>query len=263
MSGSTSRRTMIQSAGALALLPLLAPHALAASRAPLAPPLKPMRFTRKLTRELAGGYSVVVERAYEIAFSRSSRGFRIVGSQVAVNVEAPSNLEAFAKLERERVERGLFPMQLDAGGLILSCPESVPSENLAKAVDEALSRISAMSGEDGDRRDARSFVLQLQQAAGQISNEPPANLFVPPPAAESVTRRVVLPGGTEGVVTTTFAGAVSGVSGLMESAERTVVTETGGTLRRTLEHWSLGPISWAILFAVLFYLSAKPPNPLT
>jgi hypothetical protein len=229
--------------GVLAVLPAFAGRALAAgSSSPLAPPDTPMRFTRSLTRELSGGYSVVATRNYEIAFSRHDHGFEIKGEQVSASVDAPANLEAFARLERERIERGLFPMRIGWGGLILSCPDSVPSASLSKAVDLALARIAGMPGDADTREEARSFVLQLQQAAGQIANDPPANLFVPPSDSEQVTRTILLPGGEQGIVTSAFSGRISSRFGLMETAERIVTTEAEGSVRRTREQWTLDPI---------------------
>ena len=242
MSGKTSRRALMRAIAAAALLPAFAQSAGAAAKSrggPIVPPKAPMLFSRRLTRELSGGYAIVAERRFEVRFERLGNGFRIDGKQVAVSVDAPPNLAAYVRLEQQRTEAGMFPIMLDSHGLIRSDPEVTSHATLDRAVALALAQVEKMKLSDADKSEARSFLLSLEQAADKISSEPPANLFTPPPAPERLTREVALPGGLSGSISTQFSGSTAPETGLLERAERIVLTGTAGTTRRTLEHWRL------------------------
>jgi hypothetical protein len=112
VTGETSRRELLRAVMAATLLPVFAgsvsASAVAQARS-IAPPSVPMLLTRRLMRELTGGYSI-----FRIRFGAVNGGFRVDGSQVASSVKAPPNLAEFARLEQQRVETGLFPLELDA-----------------------------------------------------------------------------------------------------------------------------------------------------
>jgi hypothetical protein len=198
-----------------------------------------MLFLRRLTRELPGGYAIVVERGFTVRFAALADGFRIDGEQVSSSVEAPPNLAAYAAIEQKRIERGIFPIELDASGLIRSVPGPTAPTGATQGVELALAQIKTMPLPEGDRDEARAFLLGLEQAAGRISSAPPPDLFTPPATAEQATREVMLPGGLAGSIASRFSGTVSPATGLLDQAERVVTTETAGSTRRTLEHWSL------------------------
>jgi len=198
-----------------------------------------MLFVRRLTRELPGGYAIVVERGFTVRFAALADGFRIEGEQVSSSVEAPPNLSAYAGIEQKRIESGIFPIELDANGLIRSVPGPVAPAGIAQGVELALEHIKTLPLADGDKDEARTFLLGLEQAAGRISSAPPPDLFTPPVKAEQATREVVLPGGLSGSIASSFSGTVTPATGLLEQAERVVTTATAGSVRRTLEHWSL------------------------
>jgi hypothetical protein len=242
VSGGPSRRELIRAVAALALLPGLTKRAMAsagASARPIAPPRQPMLFTRRLSRELSGGYSIVAERSFKVGFIATGGGYRIDGEQVASTVDAPPNLAAYAKIEEERVETGLFPLDLDPSGLIRSVATETSHASLDRAVELALEHVRAMQLSQADKDEARAFLLGLQQAASQISSDPPADLFTPPAVAEAVSREVALPGGLTGSISASFSGSISPETGLLDEAERIVLTGAAGSTRKTLEHWSL------------------------
>lgn len=241
MTCGASRRDAMRAIAAGALLPALAwsTTALAIGAGAIVPPDKPMRFVRRLTRELSGGYAIVVERGFEIRFTALPRGFRIDGQQVSSSVEAPPNLAAYARIEQQRIETGVFPIELDARGLIRSIPGTSTPAALAQGVELALEQVKMMQLPKDSQDEARSFLLGLEQAAGRISSAPPPDLFTPPANAEEATRQVVLPGGLTGSISSRFSGSVSPVTGLLQQAERIVTTTTSGSTRRTLERWSL------------------------
>jgi hypothetical protein len=57
--------------------------------------------------------------------------------------------------------------------------------------------------------------------------------------ARPVTHQVALPNGISGSITTQFSGSVRPETGLLDEAERIVLTGMDGSMRRTVEHWSM------------------------
>lgn len=240
MSALSSRRVFLCATGAALLLPLFPASALSqAGRRRIAPPSQSMLFRRELRRELPGGYAVVASREFEIAFRAIADGFRIDGRQVASSLDAPPSLEAYARLERERREDGIFPLRLDGYGLILSGPASVSGSDLEQAVTIALEQISAGLETQEEQAEARSFVLGLRQAADTISSALPEDLFVPPEIPQQASRSILLPDGMSGELSVEYSGRVSTATGLLDEARRVIVTDAMGERRRTVESWTL------------------------
>lgn len=238
MSLAPTRRGLLRAAAAGMLLPAMARRAQAGAGR-ISPPTGAMVFSRILRRELAGGHAVVARRDFEIRFHRLADGYRVEGDQIASSVEAPPNLEAYARLERERREEGMFPLMLDAAGLIRSGPAGGPNAGLDRAIEIALEQVSARLAPGEALAEARSFILGLQQAAKMISSAMPGDLFVPPASARQESRRIALPGGASGQLSTEYWGRTSPDTGLLEEARRIILTETEGTRRETAEHWTL------------------------
>jgi len=242
MTAPPTRRNVLGALAVGTLLPaFVGTTVVQAAGLSFAPPAGPMVFRRKLRRQLGGNYSLTVERGFEIGFERVRAGFFVTGRQIDVAVNAPENLEAYARLERERREEGIFPLLLDDRGLIRSGPETVSSASLDQAIERALNQVAAELKSQPEIAEARSFILGLQQAAGRISSAMPADLFAPPGTIQRAQRTIELPGGLSGTLSTEFSGAVSPETGLLETAQRIVVTDAGGTRRETVESWSLKP----------------------
>ena len=244
MNGTPSRRALLRAFAASAMLPALVQSGAAVARdtsLSIRPPSRPMIFRRRLKRELAAGYSIVAERSFAVRFLPLVDGYRIDGEQRSSEIEVPPNLEAIARLERQRREEGMFPLVLDETGLIRASASAVPAEGLDQAVKIALDEVAARLTDKAEIIEARTFLLGLQQAAGRISSTMPVDLFTPPQVARRASREVDLPGGMSGRVSTQFGGSISPRTGLLEDAERIILTETDGTRRRTVESWSLHP----------------------
>jgi hypothetical protein len=240
MSGQQTRRALLRAIAAGALLPAFAGQALAQAEArPITPPAQPMVFRRRLWREMAGGNAVTAQRDFEIRFEPVGAGYRIEGRQIASSVEAPPSLETYARLERERREEGMFPVLLDGQGLIRATPEGQPSANIDQALELALAQVSAAFASTSERTEARNFILGLQQAAGTITSGMPVDLFVPPETLQRASRRLTLPDGASGELSTEYSGRISAETGLLEEARRVIVTDTGGSRRETVETWAL------------------------
>lgn len=235
-----ARRALLRLAGSAAVLPLLpvVPAAAQPARG-FAPPTEPMLYTRRLERGLAGGARLVVSRSFAVRFARAADGYRVDGQQVDVAVDAPEQLAALARLERERVETGLFPLELDAAGAIRDSAPAAASAQLDEAVREAIAEIERWDRPPAERAQLRAFVDTVHRSAGQLVTEPPRDLFAPLDGHREESRALALPGGGAGQVRVTFTATRDPVTGLMREARREVVTDVAGDLRRTIESWTL------------------------
>lgn len=237
------RRTLLHGVAAAIALPVVAAAQDRPPPAPsrFAPPSVPMLYTRRLERGLAGGASLIVARSFEVRFVREPDGFRVDGKQVAVDVEAPPQLDALARLERERVETALFPLQLDSAGAIRVQLRPTASAQLDAAVREATEQIERWQRTPAERDELRAFVEAVHRNSAELVTELPRDLFAPVDLARSESRVIDLPGGGEGRVRMSFAAELDPATGLMREARREVVTELAGDIRRTVESWRLEP----------------------
>jgi hypothetical protein len=238
------RRAVLRLAAGALLLPwasVAAAHPANPSSG-FAPPDGPMLYTRRLERALAGGARLVVSRSFAVRFRHDAGGFIVEGEQVGVEVEAPEPLAGFARLEREREERGLFPLLLDAAGLIAGGTGVPLATGLDAAVRETLATLASRPYDPAERAELVQFVNAFHQSAGKLVTELPRDLFAPAETPRSETRAVELPGGDSGEVIVTFTAARDPATGLMRQALREVVTNLHGDRRRTLESWQLAPL---------------------
>lgn len=237
---SVNRRHVLRLAAAAALLPpLVARSASARSAVTFVPPSGLMRYTRTLRRELAGNDAFVVSRSFSVRFAPAGSGFRLEGEQVAVSVTAPPGLARFAQLERERREMGLFPLSLDAHGLISGAPAAIDTAELDAAVTAATKRFDTVGFALTERSEVDRFVNALHQDASSLVTALPRDLFVPAAPEIATTRGINLADGAQGEVTVRFTARTDPVTGLMTQAMREVVTDLSGDKRRTVEDWSL------------------------
>lgn len=202
-----------------------------------------MDFTRRLRRELPGGAAIDVLRSFRIRFSRMTGGFRVDGEQLGAHVDAPTSLASLARLEQERVETGLFPMLLDASGIIVAGPSGRIPSDMSEAVTEALGMIAQSRLSSAGQASAREFVLGLQLVASHITSLVPPQLFIGLQQAYADTRDLPLPDGQRGSVSVQFTHSPDPISGLLDHAERVVITRVGGAERRTLEEWRMAPLA--------------------
>jgi hypothetical protein len=237
------RRQWLRLAGATALFPLMvAAPARAHESTRFAPPASPMRYRRTLRREMADGTAFTVMRAFAVRFVPEGPGYRVEGEQTEVTVEAPAKLAQFAELERRRRELGLFPLELDAQGLIHGARGPVATAELDMAVRAALKTLDRGAHTAGERAELDRFVANLHQNAAKLVTELPRDLFAPVETDRTAKRDVTLADGAAGVVTVRFTAHRDPATGLMEQARREVLTELSGDRRRTVESWILVPL---------------------
>ena len=211
--------------------------AIAASPDGFAPPASRLLLTRTLSRALAGGKAVTTRRSYDVRILRDGDGYRVEGRLIEATVDAPPSLAALAAIERQRTDEGLFPIMLDARGMIVGGGAGQSGESLEHAAAIAAQRIGIAGLPAPEIRAAQSFIAQLQ--ASSPRSQWPADVFHPQPGRRREQRAVTLPGGGEGNITIEIAGNGPGTSGQIAALERIVTTQLGGDRRMTREHWQL------------------------
>lgn len=230
-------------AGAAAILPFIVLNAaatgagLAASPA-FAPPSSRMLLTRTLNSPLADGKEVVTRRTYEIVITPDGDGFRVDGTLVDCRVDAPPALAMLAEIERKRPDIGLFPMRLDARGMIVG-GNTLPSTHAVERAGHAVEQAFAQSPRPEDAQEAGTFVRQVQDQ--HAITRWPSDLFRPAPGHRMNQQTLALPDGQDGKVIVEIATLPG--SSRYATVERTVTTELGRTKRITREQWTLADAS--------------------
>jgi hypothetical protein len=215
-------------------------HAPVAGQSPFSnfsPPASSLVLTRTIVRPLPDGKTITTRRDYEVRITRAGDGFRVDGALIDVAVDAPPSLLALAEIERRRPDTGLFPILLDASGMI-AAPSGPQQSGL---VSQAASLLTERIGSSGlpalDMLQAQAFVARLR--AGTARSQWPDDVFHPAPGKRSEARKLALPGGGEGQVLIEIAGERAGPEGQIASVDRTVTTELAGDRRVTLERWRI------------------------
>lgn len=230
-------------ASVAALLPLLAiaspaPAATAPGAAAFVPPAAPLILVRELRRPLPGGKEIVTRRRYSVTFAAQDGGYRVDGTLIDVSVDAPPALGPLAEIERQREDR-VFPLHLDAQGLIVERGGGAPARS--RAVDRAArmagARIAAARLPEAERRTGTAFAEAVAAPSTVALTAWPTDLFHPHPGERQETRRVPLPDGGEGTVTTVLETQPATPGASLDSVRRTVVSEFAGTTRTTIETW--------------------------
>jgi hypothetical protein len=205
------------------------------------PPQSAMILSRTQVRALPDGKTITTRRIYEVRITRAADGFQVDGHLVNVEVDAPPSLQSLVELERRRPDNGLFPMRLDARGMIVSVMQPGVNPSLDKAVALVSERIGGSGLAALDMLQAQAFVRQLREGGGR--SVWPSDVFRPAPGKRSEERRLALPGGREGQVVIEIAGEGSGPAGQVAALSRIVTTDLGGDRRTTQERWQITRIA--------------------
>lgn len=203
---------------------------------------EPMVLTRILRRELIDGKAIVATRRYRVSFTRSVTGWTIDGALIASEIEAPPGLAALAAIERQRPDDALFPIRLDAAGVIQPRDGTATPDGPAwrAALDTAIKLASARVIPANDGPALNLLVQQMQAVAGAATlSRWPTTLFLPEQGVSREERRFALSEGTEGLIVAELECLPAEGLETMGRAERRVVTEVAGTRRVTRELWSL------------------------
>lgn len=218
---------------AATILPVMAAADTGAAR--FAPPERAI-MTRTVWRYLSDGQQIVVTRRYAVEFALAAEGYRLNGALIEASVDAPSDLAAFAELERQRPDTTTFPIVLDRTGRIVSdgrMPDGAAREQAA-----ALAR-KAIGGAAIDARTRDQALGQVASLSAMSAVTPvPGDLFQPHPGERRETRKLALPGGAEGEVEVAVRVDVAGEGRLPQQVERVVTTRLAGTTKVSREVWS-------------------------
>lgn len=223
-----------QSAGAQALSP---EPAVALTQ--FTAPTMPMLLSRTLSRALPDGKAFTVTRRYRIRFVPNADGFRIDGELIAVEVDAPAKLAAFADLERTRPDIGMFPLHLDSRGMLLPAVASPSGDEVRQAIGLVLDGMGHSQSPALDMLEAQAFVQRFRQRPP--ASQWPADIFRPLAESSNRSSEVPLPGGAMGRITIEIAARRNPADGLMREMSRTITTSLDGGLRHSYESWTLAP----------------------
>lgn len=243
--GQSARAAM---AGFAALLPAAAlatageAESPAARSDPFTPPPSGAVLTREVRRPLAPGVDLVVRRSFALDVQRDGNGYLVNGRQVAVEVDAPPSLAVLADLERQRQESLLFPLRLDARGIIM--PDSADTAGHAHGADDLPQANAFIAGlvaqsnlSSAERQQVRTFLTRSLPQGG--FGHPPANMFHPLPGKRSEAKSFLLPDGEPGRLIVATEASTGHGAGLLASTTRTITTEYAGTERVNRETWRI------------------------
>ncbi len=208
-----------------------------ASATAYSPPASELLLTRTLQRPLADGKQVVTRRSYEVRIVRDGGGYRVDGILVDCQVDVPPSLHMLAEIERNRRDDGLFPIRLDADGMIIDKMQDASAQAIETATSVGAEQIGVSPLSRADKQQAMGFLSQLQSQSGRTSW--PADTFHPRSGVRTDQRELVLPGGAGGFVTITIESGRGMALGELSSLRREVTTDIGGDKRTTLEEWTL------------------------
>ncbi len=238
---------LLLNAALLAIAPALALPALAADTAipgsaaetAFNPPEGPLVLSRELRKGFGARHEFVTRRRYEIRFVPDGAGWRVDGTLLASEVDAPPGMAPqFTEVERTRSDTGLFPMHLDRAGRIIV--QSGPADPAAEARALAAARTVLESANlaPAERAAAIELASRLQSQARAVGGNWPADLFHPRTGQHSEVREMPLGSVGAGKVTVTVA-ADGDARGLLARLQRRIITEAAGSTRLSIETWTL------------------------
>lgn len=230
-----SRRTAISGLMAIGLLSGFA----ASAQGSLAMPSGPMRLVRRIERGLSGGAEIIVERAWNVRFSRQGRGMTITGEQSQVKVDAPAALSGLAQIEESRSTEAMFPILLSEAGVIIGAGTEILGEDIALAAKEAERMIAARPIGAEAKADQMRYLALLQQSAGKLLERLPPDLFFPTAPPRHTIEPVQLADGLSGEFEVSYDAQRAPGAAWLARAERVVVTRIGASERRSSEVWTM------------------------
>ncbi|WP_310534975.1 hypothetical protein [Novosphingobium sp.] len=210
----------------------------APSTAAFSAPAGPIVLTRELRRTIGKSKQIITRRSYEIRFVPEGTGWRVDGTLISSEVDAPAELAELAALEKARKDVGLFPLTLDSQGLIVAqrAPTDAVATDKARIVaNKAVEKIDMTST---DKTVAKQMIQTIATQSQASGGNWPIDLFRPPADPVIDVRNIPLPGGNQGRVTVTMQ-ARSNPEGGLRHFDRRILTEIGGTSRLSEESWSM------------------------
>ena len=205
------------------------------------PPAQPMVLTRTLERALADGKRIVTRRSWELTFRRTADGFAVDGALLDSQVEAPPGLAALAQIERTRTDGALFPLLLDADGIIQVPASAGDAAPVITARESAAQIITHAPMGSAEREQAQTLLAAVAAAALRSASNWPADLFIPRDLHREDRREIETGTGETGSIVVITNMRVQSAGALLEHASRQVVTQVGNDRRTSEEQWALVP----------------------
>ena len=204
-------------------------------------PARPMVLTRTLVRALADSRRIVTRRTWQLAFRQTATGYVVDGVLVDSQVDAPPQLAALARIERERPDGGLFPLTLDSAGLIAAATSPDTAASVAAARGAAAQSIAGSALAASDRGQAHDVLGALAAAAQQGAFTWPRDLFLLGSRHREDRRDIAAGTGQAGSVTVIVDVREPVDGALPRQISRRVVTRIGSHEQSSEEQWSLAP----------------------
>ncbi len=148
-------------------------------------------------------------------------------------------LEFLAKLKKERIETGLFPIELSAVGMIVTGQQWPTSEAFDRAIKDAAQHIGRYELPADYERLTIDALFALQKSGAELTSNLPSDLFCPRQPHWRIDRNVDLPNGLWGSVEVNFSARIDAAGQSMKRCERRIVTSIGGSNRTSSEMWEL------------------------
>ena len=205
-------------------------------------PQGPMLLSRRLVRGLSDGNRIEVRRLWRVAFVRRQSGMALIGRQVGVSVEAPERLAPIAAIERERSTDNKFPIIIDESGLIVGAGEAENASDVDRAIHAAQQIAQENGASKSQQQQLRAALQQVQAAGSSLLDRLPKDLFFPRSSGFAEQRAINLPGGVSGQFEVTYSVSAHPISGLLDHADRHIVTRLGDSAQASSEHWELREI---------------------
>ncbi len=148
-------------------------------------------------------------------------------------------LETLARLEKSRLETGLFPMSVLPDGTIAAGEQNPDAVWFDRAVGEAARQIESAMMPASEEEKVMDALATLHRSATGLAGKVPRDLFRPQPLHWRTDRDVALPGGLSGTISVSLAARMGPSGQLTERSERQIVSTIGDSRRTSSETWSL------------------------
>ena len=198
-----------------------------------------MLLKRRLIRGLNDGNKIIVDRGWNVQFTRQSQGIAITGTQISVSVSAPKALASFVEIEKARSTQNMFPILLSPEGTIMAAGSFTSQESVAKALTTAEDFFIKRGLSAANAAQQIRAMEQLQQSSAKMLDEMPGDLFYPSTQPVRQARSVNLPNGAKGEFEVSWQASTQAGETLLKHARREVITRIGKSERVSSEEWWL------------------------
>jgi hypothetical protein len=207
MSSRREAAAMLLCAGAFAAGPLRASAKLADGGLPM--PEGPVKLLRLLDRRFHDGSQLTVMREWTVHFAREGVGITLSGTQSSAEAWATPGSEDLARAQEERTVEEMWPIRLNARGMILVGPRT--------SLDDRGAQISG---------------------ADQL----PDDLFYPSLGPLRSHRNVTMSDGRVGEFSLEYDATSVAGKGWLHHARRRIATRIGSSVESATERWILSEL---------------------